>query len=91
LFSHILTGCKAQQKPRTGFNIFAYLTEEFGEVATEINIEQGYSTKPPGKDGIIGECVDVMVCVIDLIRHYYPDVTEQELVDIATNKLAKWK
>lgn len=65
--------------------------EEVGELSTEVNIKEGYSEKPKGKDGIIGEAVDVILCAVDLIYINNPEVTEEEVRSIVTKKLAKWR
>lgn len=44
-----------------------------------------------GADGILGEGIDVMLCVIDLIRKKYPEITEDEIVAYARTKCEKWK
>lgn len=49
-------------------DIFIYLMSEAGELAEEINIKNGRSSKPVGKDGIVGEAVDVILCAFDVIK-----------------------
>lgn len=76
---------------RTINNVFMSLSEEVGELATEISIQDGYSTKPVGKDGIIGESVDVIACALDLIWVHNPEITEEEIMELLSKKLKKWK
>lgn len=64
---------------------------EVGELATEVDIKFGVSYKSQGPDGIIGEAIDVILGIVDLIHVYDPTLTEADLIDIATIKLAKWK
>src|SRR5688572_33439430 len=52
---------------RTRYEVFTSLTEEVGELATEVAIAEGYSRKPVGKDGVVGEAIDVIVCALDMI------------------------
>lgn len=78
------------QNNRTISNIHTYLIEEVGELATEVNIVTGFSNKEPGKDGVVGEAVDAIICLVDLIKVYQPDITEAELHSICNRKLTKW-
>ena len=80
---------------RTKHDVLASLMEEVGELATEVNISTGYSGKKEGEDGILGECVDVITCVVDLMWVSNPNITEEDLekevMKILELKLAKWK
>ena len=77
---------------RHPFPVLAKLMEETGELAQEINIREGFIVnKEPGKDGIIGECADVLNCVIDILYLYHNDITEEEFNKINLEKLLKWK
>lgn len=54
--------------PRHPLDVFSQLIEETGELATEINIQTGFrSDKQPGKDGVIGEACDGIICQLDII------------------------
>ena len=77
--------------PRSRYEVFTYLSEEVGELATEVSIKEGYSQKESGDDGITGEACDVIICALDLIYLEYPDITEAEIIEILANKVAKWK
>lgn len=66
------------------------LTEEFGELGQELLIAAGKHYKPAGKDGVIGEALDMIVCLIDLIYCHQCDVTEEQLVEMIQKKLDKW-
>lgn len=61
-----------------------------GELSQEVMIDQGHHYKAPGKDGIIGEAVDVIVCMADMIFQADPTITEEEVQVILAKKLAKW-
>jgi hypothetical protein len=76
---------------RLSDEIFKHGTSEMGELAIEIAIENGTSYKEPGADGMVGEAVDVIICMLDLIRKKAPHLTEADLVRIAQPKLEKWK
>lgn len=64
--------------------------QEVGELATEISIHKGYRKAPQGKDGIVGEAIDSIVCLLDIIRRYDPLVTREDIERIAAVKLNKW-
>lgn len=72
-------------------SVLAYLMEEVGELATEVNIKEGHSNKGEGKDGIVGEAVDVILCAVDMIFVNNPEVTEEEVQAIIESKLSKWR
>lgn len=76
---------------RNSSQVFKYVIEEIGELATELNIEDGFSSKDPGEDGIVGEAMDAIICLVDLIYIHQPGITEDELTQICVNKLKKWK
>ena len=77
------------QDDRTPTNVFLQLSEEVGELATELSIMEGYSKKQPGPDTISGEAVDVVICAIDLIYKVY-GLSEGEIEEIIKKKLHKW-
>lgn len=72
-------------------NVFLKLSEEVGELAQEINIQNGFLNKPKGKDGIAGEAIDVINCAVDVLYLSNPKITSEEINEIMTNKLNKWK
>lgn len=51
---------------RTQETVLMHLLTEFGELAQEVIIAQGRSYKGPGRDGVVGEAVDLVLCVVDL-------------------------
>lgn len=75
---------------RPRYSILSFAQSEFGELADEVAIAEGHSYKEPGKDGIVGEAIDTIICLIDLIRQEAPHLTEQDLIDIAEAKGEKW-
>jgi isocitrate lyase len=81
--------------PRTRYEVLSSLMEEVGELATEVAIAEGYSRKSEGKDAIIGEAVDVIVCALDMIWVDWKNADQVDLeklvMTILKSKLAKWK
>ena len=75
---------------RTPSDVLKYMMTEVGELSEEVIIAEGKSYKDPGKDGIVGEAIDVAVCAFDIIHRMCPDMTEGELMKIAQPKLDKW-
>lgn len=69
----------------------ASLTEECGELATEILINVGKKNRSPGTDGIVGEAVDAILCLMDIILLTNPNITRDELYSISMTKLQKWE
>lgn len=78
-------------RPRNQYKVLAQLMEEAGELATEINIQEGFATKSPGEDRIIGESVDVILNAFDLIYLDNPNISPEEVMVVIRRKLEKWK
>jgi hypothetical protein len=76
---------------RNPFYVLSKITEELGELSVEVQISEGVSYKEAGKDGVVGESIDLITCVLDLIHIMHPELTEEDLVKIAIPKLNKWK
>jgi len=75
---------------RTLSDVLGHAMEELGELATEIKIVNGKSYKKPGKDGVVGEALDLINCALDIIYLVKPDYTETELMQIQFLKCEKW-
>lgn len=76
---------------RNTFYVLSKCIEELGELSEEVQIAAGVSYKQPGKDGIVGEAIDLITCALDIIRITHPELTEEDIVAIAIPKLEKWK
>lgn len=81
--------------PRNTASVFFHASSEIGELAEEILIAKGLSYKKPGADGVIGEAIDAIISLVDLIYVHAKSegicISEQGLIDIAEKKLQKWK
>jgi hypothetical protein len=77
-------------KRRTIDSITHSAGAEFGELCEEVMIANGQSYKTPGKDGIVGEAIDTIACLLDLIHVYNPSITEDYLNTLMATKCAKW-
>lgn len=75
---------------RTIDEIFAHGAGELKETLDEVDIVMGRLPGPPGKDGVIGESIDTILCMLDLIYKTDPTITEEQIVAIAELKGAKW-
>ena len=71
-------------------DVIITVMEEVGELATEINIHTGHKDREPGKDGIVGECVDVIAAVLDIIYLEEPQMTDEVLQILLGRKCCKW-
>ena len=76
---------------RNSFRVLAKCVEELGELSVEVQIKEGTSYKQAGKDGVVGEAIDLITCLLDIIHINYPELTEADLLAIAIPKLEKWK
>jgi hypothetical protein len=72
------------QNGRTVFNVLQHMKGEVIELTEEI-------CGANGPDGILGEAVDVLLCVLDIICIDNPNITSEELNIIMLKKLNKWK
>lgn len=70
----------------------ASITEELGELATEIAIENGWKNREAGPDGVVGEGIDLLICVVDLLHmHLGHHLESEEFLDKVQLKLDKWE
>jgi len=84
---------------RTPYYVLAKCMEELGELSTEVAVAEGQGYKEAGKDGVVGEAIDTMASLIDLVflhlRRENPDITLEEIQKILYNKLIpklhKWE
>jgi len=91
LVSEILETSKTVHNDRTIQDILTHAMTELGELALEVQIAEGKSYKQQGADGIVGEALDVINCMIDIIYvHYGVLADEHYLKALNSRKLAKW-
>ena len=83
--NEILLVSQSIQSERTIHSIFEHLCGEVIELSHEIR------GTGDGKDGIVGEAVDVMLCAVDIMYKDSPEITEDEIIQIVHNKLQKWQ
>ena len=79
----------SMQKTRTKYSVLASTLAELGECAEEIAISEKHSYKKPGADGIVGEAIDTILCLLDLVHVVNPEISEEELNHIAELKCKK--
>lgn len=97
LVTQILDVCSKVKKPRSLYYVLAHTMEEVGELSTEVGIEMdSHGYKTPGPDGIVGESVDAIICLVDMVYVHLKDqgLSPAEIDDmlksIAATKLDKW-
>lgn len=76
---------------RTPQDVLAKSMEELGELSQEVLIAADKHYKDPGNDGIVGEAIDVMICMADMIYGQFPDIPECVVAEIMERKLIKWE
>lgn len=74
---------------RTLRDVFRHGQDEMDELDAEL--VQAQNGLQPGPDGVVGEAIDVILCMLDLIHLERPDMTEVEIAAYAEQKLAKWQ
>jgi hypothetical protein len=68
---------------RTLSDVVAHLKSEVHELSEELHGE-------PGEDGVVGECVDVILCALDAIFVHDKNITNIQIQEIVLKKLGKW-
>lgn len=88
----ILGLCRAIKDDRTIVKPMLKLTEEVGELSTEVSVILGQLPKSKsGKDGVIGEACDVIIAAIDVIHQDNPQVKPDDIRRVIGTKLVKWR
>jgi len=73
---------------RTLRDITDHMVSEVNELYEEIDkIDAG---EEPGKDGVVGEAIDVIACALDAIFVHSPNIDIKTLEDILQSKCEKW-
>jgi len=87
----VFAACDEINNGRTLQDILTHLVTEVGELALEIQIQNGKSYKIAHKNGPVDEAIDVIACALDIIHTYAPEVTDLDLQVMMQHKLKKWK
>ena len=92
LVNEILAASAEVENGRTIQDILTHAMTELGELAQEVQIAEGKSYKQQGSDSVVGEALDVINCMIDIIYvHYGVLADEHYLTALNDRKLSKWK
>lgn len=70
-------------------DVYHAAQSEMHELSVEM--EAAGRGEPPGDDGIVGESMDAILSLLDLIHEASPGITPEMLDAIAVRKLNKWK
>lgn len=88
----MITDVARRVRPATRDGKFKSLVEEVGELATEINIEDGTKQRDPSPDGVKGEGIDVLVVIADILYgEFGEEIHSQAFADQLQLKLNKWE
>lgn len=75
---------------RTIEMILNHAYQEMGELSQEVAVVSYDTYKKPGPDGVVGEAIDAILCLLDIIRKEDPNLTKEDMLEIAETKLVKW-
>jgi hypothetical protein len=75
----VFSAARSIDNGRTSLDAFTHCLTEIGELAEEVIIRSGRSYKESGPDGIIGEVIDVMICLIDIEYLMHPDRKDRDV------------
>jgi len=73
---------------RTLFDIYQHGQREMVELDEELG--HYYEARPGGPDGVVGEAIDVIACMLDTIFVFRPETTDEEITAILLAKCQKW-
>lgn len=76
------------QNGRQLLDITKSADRELSELCDEVHLHN--AGKAPGPDGVVGEAVDVIACMLDLIFTVEPNTTDSEINAILLRKCEKW-
>ena len=86
---NILQVCRTIKHNRTIETAFKHLKGEVTELKDEISSVM--NDQNPGPDGVIGEAVDCILCLVDIIYQEDSSITTYEINKVIHDKLEKWK
>ena len=86
-----IRGIDNNTNPRNPLYSFLHATEEIGELGKEMNIKFLGMPKEPSVDGVLGEAIDAIICLMDVIYTTYPGITDKDIKEYAATKLDKWR
>ena len=77
----ILAACRQVQNGRRHRDVALHAVTELGELAQEVQIATGRTPgKAAGEDGIAGEALDVILCVVDFMHRLDPRTNDRLLI-----------
>ena len=83
----IIKNIQEIKKERTILTSSIYAQSELGELSDEVLKSINQSTKPGGEDGVFGEAIDVIICMLDIIQLDNPNITEEEILNKISQKV----
>lgn len=91
ILSIVENACKVfDHKSSDQLKILVSATEELGELSKEVLIKHKFKPDTPGKDGITGEAVDLIICALDMIYSEHGQLDCDTISSIVKLKLSKW-
>ena len=88
----ILEASDTVNHKRSSLYAFNYALGEMKELEEEF--VKAHTGQEAGSDGILGEAIDVIQCLVDIIRLEHPTLSHDELVELMTvtmqAKCQKW-
>lgn len=78
------------QNGRTLMDIHRHANGEMKELKDEILALKYPEEFVAGPDGVVGEAIDVIACMLDAIFVHAPETTDQQINEILLAKCAKW-
>ena len=85
----IIAVCQKIENGRTITAVMKALEEEVSELRVEV--DKALAGEPAGEDGIIGESIDCLLCIIDLLYQKNPSVSREHISYLVSQKLDKWE
>lgn len=80
MFELVTSYSKRINDGRTRDDVLTHTVEELGELTEEVLIATGRMEGESGPDGIIGETVDIIACIYDMVYIDNNDITDMDVM-----------
>lgn len=81
--------CQRIENDRTISGVFDHAKSEMDELSEEIL--RFLDDQEPGPDGVVGEAIDVIICMVDIIYKKNPSISKEQIYFLICQKLDKWE
>lgn len=84
----VIAVCQKISNGRTISSVMKALEEEVVELRVEV--DKALAGEDAGTDGIVGEAIDCLLCVVDILYQKNPSISREHISFLVGQKLDKW-